>query len=135
MRHSLFSAAFFLAAASCAQADIVVVGHPGLGVSKLPKLEVSRVFLGISKALPDGRQVVARAVSGAVGVQFAKEVLRKTPEQLAGYWQRMTFRGMATPVQEIAPGAVKAWVASTPGAIAYMERSEVDDSVRIIALH
>lgn len=132
MRLFLFSAAILFALAAPARAEIVVVGHPGLGVSELAKVQVSRVFLGISNALPDGRTVEPRAVSGDLGVKFAKEVLRKTPEQLAAYWRRMTFRGMARPVQSIAPEAVKAWVASTPGAIAYMDRSEVDASVKII---
>jgi ABC-type phosphate transport system substrate-binding protein len=119
---------------SSAQADTVLVANPGLGISSLPKSQVTRLFLGQTDALPNGGKVTPLNVGGDSQDQFARQVLNKSPEQVEKYWARMVFTGKARPPREIRASDVKSVVASTPGAISYMDRAQVDGSVKVISV-
>lgn len=115
-------------------ADMVLVANPGIGVSSMSQAQVTRLFLGQSDTLPNGGKAMAMNVSGDAQDQFARQVLKKSPEQVEKYWARMIFTGKAKPPREIKAGDVKSTVASTPGAISYMERGQVDGSLIIISV-
>lgn len=119
---------------TAAHADLVLVANPGIGVSSLSQSQVTRLFLGQSDALPNGGKATPINVSGDVQDQFARQVLNKTPEQVEKYWARMVFTGKAKPPREVKSGDVKATVSGTPGAISYMERAQVDGSVKVISV-
>jgi ABC-type phosphate transport system substrate-binding protein len=125
-------AAAFLSFAAHAQAEVVLVAHPGVGLSSLPQSQVSRLFFGQARQFPNGTAALPLDVSGALKDQFAQQVLKKSPEQVEKYWARMIFTGKAKPPREVKAGDVKAMVASTPGAISYLDRSLVDGSVKVI---
>jgi hypothetical protein len=73
-------------------------------------------------------------VAGAAKDQFSQQVLKKSPEQVEKYWARMIFTGKAKPPREVKPGDVKAVVASTPGALSYVDKNQVDGSVKVISV-
>lgn len=124
--------ALLLAVTAPVRADLVLVAHPGFAVGSLPLAHVSRLFFGQSAELPDGARVVALDVAGPAKDSFTREVLKKTPAQVEKYWARMIFTGKAKPPRAVKPGEVKALVASTPGALSYIERSQVDATVKVI---
>ncbi len=119
--------------AGAARAELVLVGHPGLRVEALPQGVVSRIFLGQSERLPDGTptQVLHEKQNQS---RFYAEVLGRDPAQVEKYWARAIFSGRVKPPREVPAAALKGVIAATPGALAYMERSEVDASVRIIRI-
>lgn len=117
-----------------AQAEVVVIAHPSVNVSSLPQSALSRLFFGQSEQLPGGIKAVPLDVSGPSKDQFAQAVLKKTAQQVDKYWARMIFTGKANPPREIRPADVKAVVASTPGAISYIDKSQLDGSVRVISV-
>jgi ABC-type phosphate transport system substrate-binding protein len=50
-------------------------------------------------------------------------------------WARIVFSSAGKPPQELKSGAdVKKVISQTPNAIGYIEKSEVDDSVKVIAV-
>lgn len=134
MKRILALAALLSGLATAAQAEMVLVAHPGIGVSSLSQAQVTRLFLGQSDALPNGGKAMAMNVSGDDQDQFARQILKKSPEQVEKYWARMIFTGKAKPPREIKAGDVKSTVASTPGAISYMEREQVEGSLKIISV-
>lgn len=119
--------------AGATHAELVVVGHPDLRVEVLPQGVVSRIFLGQSERLPDGTptQVLHEKQNQS---RFYAEVLGRDPAQVEKYWARAIFSGRVKPPREVPAAALKRMVAATPGALAYMDRSEVDASVRIIRI-
>jgi len=64
---------------------------------------------------------------------FVKTVLDSNVEDLAVYWidQKVT-RNVDPPVEAGSPDAVKALVASRPGAIAYIPAAAVDSTVKVL---
>ena len=132
IRFLLGAAALSLSA--FAQAELVLVANPGIGISSLTQSQVSRLFFGQTEQLPTGAKAVPMDVSGASKDQFSQQVLKKSPEQVEKYWARMIFTGKAKPPREVKPAEVKSLVASTPGALSYIDRSQVDGSVKVISV-
>lgn len=133
-KHMLAFAALLGGLASVTHADMVLVANPAIGLSSLSQAQVTRLFLGQTDALPNGGKAMPMNVSGDPQDQFSRQVLNKSPEQVEKYWARMVFTGKARPPREIKAGEVKSTVSSTPGAISYMERNQVDGSVKVISI-
>ncbi|MGB0833938.1 MAG: phosphate ABC transporter substrate-binding protein [Psychrobium sp.] len=109
-----------------AQAEIVVVVNKGNGVT-LSKSDVSRIFLGKMK-----KYTPVNASSGnALRAEFNKKALNKSSSQVKAYWSKLVFSGKGTPPKEFASDAeIKAFVASNPNAIGYINSASLDDSVK-----
>jgi len=61
------------------------------------------------------------------------ELLKKNPSQLKAQWARQIFTGGAKPPKEMASDdEILKFVASTPGAIAYVDSSKVNKSVKVV---
>jgi ABC-type phosphate transport system substrate-binding protein len=134
MRIRFLLGAAALSLSAFAQAELVLIANPGIGVSSLTQSQVSRLFFGQTEQLPNGSRAVPVDVAGAAKDQFSQQVLKKSPEQVEKYWARMIFTGKAKPPREVKPGDVKAVVASTPGALSYVDKSQVDGSVKVISV-
>lgn len=134
MKIRIFLAASLLASAAIASAEPVVIVNPGVGVTSISQSQLSRIFFGQTDLLPSGAKAVPLNVGGATEDEFATRVLKKTPEQIEKYWARMIFTGKAKPPREVKPEEVKGIVAKTAGAISYVDSSQVDSSVKVIAV-
>lgn len=67
------------------------------------------------------------------GLYFHDNVLKKSPSQMKAFWSKLVFTGKGTPPKEFKTDEeVLAFVASTPGAIGYVDDSKVTDSVRVL---
>ncbi|MFM8455083.1 MAG: phosphate ABC transporter substrate-binding protein, partial [Gammaproteobacteria bacterium] len=96
--------------------------------------EVSRVFLGKSSSLGGASVTPVDQSSGSASREaFYKAVVGKSGGELKSYWARQTFTGKGQPPKERGDDrAVKAYVASNPGAVGYVDSSVVDASVKVI---
>ena len=117
-----------------AQAEVAVIVNPGNGAS-LSSEDVQRLFLGKLKSFPGG--VEATPVNQKEGQpareQFNQAVLNKSESQLKAYWSQLVFTGKGTPPKELEnDDAIKTLVASTPGAIGYIDAAKVDGSVKVV---
>ena len=66
-------------------------------------------------------------------VAFSKYVLRVFPYQLRSAWDRLVFSGTGEePIIVKSEQQMRAIVGSTPGAIGYLSRSMIDDSIKAI---
>lgn len=121
---SLIVAAALLAAASApAQAEVTVIVHAGNGAS-LDDEAIANLFLGQAKTFPGGVEAVPvnQKDSAAATGDFAGRYLKKTPAQLRAFWAKQVFTGAGRPPKELdGDEAVIKFVASTPGAIGYIE--------------
>lgn len=120
---------------SVAFAEIAVITNTGTGVSSLNAKQVKAIFLKKAKTFPDGAAVVPgdQAEGSSIRDDFGKKVLKKKPKQLKAYWSKRVFSGKAMPPTKIGDdAAVKAWIAKTPGSIAYIDAGAVDNTVKVL---
>lgn len=66
-------------------------------------------------------------------IEFSKKILRVFPYQLRNAWDRLVFSGTGEePIQVSTEQQMRARVGSTPGAIGYLSRSMIDETVKIL---
>ena len=113
--------------ASVAQADVVVIGN--LTAPAMTKDEVTQFFLGKSQAM----KPLDRPSSEPIKAQFYQKLSGQDLSQVKATWSRLVFTGKASPPKELPDAAaVKKAVAADPKAIGYIDKSEVDGTVKVL---
>ena len=105
--------------------------------SQLDLLELRRIFLGKSRAFPDGTEAVPlnQAPGSSIRIEFASKVLKKNEGNLNAYWARMLFSSRAAPPKEIdSAKEIKQMVSKDLHLISYINTDDVDDSVRVLMI-
>ncbi len=122
-------AAAMILAFGVAQADVVVVVSAKSSASKLTKEQVADIFLGRSTSLVP----LDQAAGSPVRDEFYTKVAGQTAAQVKTLWAKLSFSGKGTPPKALgSDDEVKAQLAANPNAIAYMEKSKVDASVKTV---
>ena len=117
-----------------AYAEVAVIVNPS-NSSQISDDDIKRIFLGKNKKFSNGNSVQAvNLQSGnAIRTDFEKQALGKSGSQVKAYWSKLIFSGKAKPLKELSSDSdVLSLVASTPNAIAYIDASKVDDSVKVV---
>lgn len=131
---ALLSALAWLGTAAVTAGE-VVIGHPDIKLDKLTREQVSDLFLGKSKQLPDGTKVVVfdHKDREVIKGEFYRKVTNMTLDQLKIYWAKVEFTAQTFPPLSYAGDqAVKRLVSHTVGGIGYIEEGSVDDSVKVL---
>lgn len=120
--------------AAAAQADVVVIVNPKSGTASLTADQVSTLFLGKASSLPGGlSQAVDLPEGHAARELFYAKATGKNASQVKAIWARLAFSGKATPPKELKDAAeAKKFVAANPDAIAYIEKTAVDGTVKVV---
>ena len=120
----------------CAEdGQIVVVVGAKSSIGQLSAEEISKLFTGKLEIYPDGALAtpVNLPESSEIRTEFALKVLKKTPVQLHAYWSKLLFTGRGKPPIEVAsPGEMKNTLASDPSAIGYLDKADVDKSIKVV---
>lgn len=118
--------------APAARAGVVVIGHP-----ELPKVDartLQRIYLG--QAIEVGGVVVTAVNARAASVlraRFLQAYLERDEEKYTAYWTVRRYLGKGAPPIELAGGAdVIGFVQATPGAIAYIDDSELRPGLNVL---
>lgn len=123
--------------AGAATADVVIVVSARNPVTELTKNRVADIFLGKTNQFPDGEKAVPiDQVDGSPSRdEFYEKVSGRSPAQIRAYWSKRMFTGRGQPPQEFENGqALLKRIAQDPHAIGYVERNEVDSTVRVIPM-
>jgi ABC-type phosphate transport system substrate-binding protein len=123
-----------LAAGMCAfatpsfAAEIVVIVNPKNPATRMFSEQAGQFFLGKSTLFTP-----VEHTDGALRNEFYKKVLDKDATQVKAIWSKLVFTGKASAPKEYASSAeVKKAVAADPSAIGYIEKSQADDTVKVI---
>ena len=112
---------------SAALADVVVVGNPA--AAALTKDQVSDLFLGKTS----GMKLVDQPESSKFKAEFYGK-LGHDISQVKATWSRLIFTGKAQAPKEVSDSAaVKKAVAADPTTIGYIDKSEVDGTVKVLS--
>ena len=123
--------------AQAASAQVAVIVNPKSPMASMTPEQVAAVFLGKSNTLPSGATAAPADLpeSAVVREQFYSKAAGKTGAQVKATWARLTFSGKATPPKELTTAAdVKKFVANNPDAIGYIEKSAVDNTVKVVLI-
>ncbi|PWF41186.1 hypothetical protein [Massilia glaciei] len=115
--------------ASAAQAEVVMI--VSARASQAPSVErVCQVFLGKLKSpLP-----INLMDKNPTRDAFYSNACKKDPAQVRAIWGKLIFTGTGTPPREVESGeAMRKAVADDPASVGYLDREDVDASVKIIA--
>jgi ABC-type phosphate transport system substrate-binding protein len=115
--------------ASTARAELVVIVNPKSPAASMTAEEVANIYLGKNASfapldLPE---------SAAARADFYKKVAGKDSAQVKALWARLVFTGRMQPPREVSSSsdALK-YVAGNDKAIAYIEKSALDSSVKTV---
>jgi ABC-type phosphate transport system substrate-binding protein len=117
-----------------AQVELVVIAHPSVTADSLDKDELLDYFTGDIQRWPDGTPVVVCDLGqkGKVRDGFYR-FLGTRPSRMKSIWLRKMLSGEGDPPESLASEAeVLAHVAETPGALGYLQSSQVSDAVRVL---
>ncbi|MFC0169190.1 hypothetical protein ACFFKC_13985 [Pseudoduganella danionis] len=130
--HKLMSSLLLSAlamAALPASAEIVVIVSQKNPATRMFSEQASQFFLGKSNLFTP----VDQPESSHIRAEFYQKIADKDPAQVKALWSKLVFTGKATPPKEYANSAeVKKAVAADPKAIGYIDKSAVDDTVKVI---
>lgn len=116
-------------------AEVVVIGHPSLPVSELELQKVKDIWLGKIKHLADSAPVrpVDQNPGSKARDDFYMKLLDKSPQQVKAYWARVMFTGKdEAPLSLNDDVAVRAFIASHPDAIGYIDSVSTDSSIKVL---
>ncbi|MCC5902366.1 MAG: hypothetical protein JJT87_10615 [Halomonas sp.] len=116
---------------------ILLVAHPDVSTSCLNKDTTRAIFAMRQRTWPDGQaiQVFVLPNRNHTHARFVKEQLAAYPHQLQLAWDRMVFSGMGQAPNRVRDlNEMRERVASTPGAVGYLEREYLDESIQVISV-
>jgi ABC-type phosphate transport system substrate-binding protein len=117
------------------KADVVAVVSAKSPITALSMSQVADIFFGKATRFPNGVHAfpVDQAEGSAVRDEFYSKVFGKTPAQIKAYWSKIIFTGRGQPPPSVSSDIeMKKRISENLAAIGYIDRSLVDDSVRIV---
>jgi ABC-type phosphate transport system substrate-binding protein len=132
--HQVVSLVLLASGAQFAAADVAVIVHPSNAAS-IDEEQIAKIFLGQTKTFSGGAEATPVDIKESpVREEFGNKVLRKSPSQLKALWARQIFTGGAKPPRELGSDEdVIKYVASTPGAIGYVDAGKANATVKVVA--
>ena len=115
--------------------EIVVVVSAKSQVVSLSANQVSDIFLGKVSRFPDGNQAIAidQSEESAARERFYSQFTGKSNAQVKSHWSKIIFTGRGQPPRQALNSLeAKRLVVENPNAIAYIDSSLIDASVRIV---
>lgn len=131
-KQTLLSVLLVLSIYDAHAGNIVVIAHAGMG--KIDSATVHRIYMGKIIEL-NGTAIVAVNYSrGALRDRFLQYFLKQDDDKYTAYWTVRRFVGKGLPPREVTNAAeVISFVQSTPGAIGYIDESQLKPDVNVVA--
>ncbi len=129
-------AIFVVVAPVSAFADVAVVANKNIGEKSISEKQAKKIWLGKTKSLGGTSLKPADLPKGNDSrKKFYKAVVKKNEKKLKAYWARIVFSGKGSPPKLFKSDAeVINWVASTPGAVGYVDSVSINDSVKVLLI-
>ena len=125
-----------LAGAPVLAQEVVVIANGSVGVDRLDRGTVSDIYRGNKTSWDDGEIIrVAMLKGGETHETFVRDIVGVTPAQLKNLWKKVIFTGTGRPPKVFKTEADLAkFVASTRGAIGYVDSATPHEDVKVIAV-
>lgn len=114
---------------------VVVVVSPESPVTEMPRLHLSDLYMGRTSSFPDGASAepIDQEPGSRARRAFYETFLGRTQSEIKAHWSKAVFTGRGRPPRDVDDGEeMKELLAGNPEAIGYIDRSLVDESVRVV---
>lgn len=131
----LITALLLLGFTHSAMAGVVVVVNAKNSVSSLSKEQVAKIFLGKTKAFPNGSEAtpIDQKKGERVRDKFYRDALKKTDAQVSAYWARLIFTGKGQPPRMVFDDSeVIDAISADKTAIGYIDDSSVNSRIKVV---
>ncbi len=113
--------------------DLLVVVNAHSGVEHLSRDQVVNLFMGRYREFPSGVVALPIDQPSAEKSRFYRKLVGKELAEINAYWARLYFSGKTSRPKQSAHGSeVVAWVAGHEGALAYIDRGDLDDRMKVV---
>lgn len=111
---------------------VVLIGHASM--RKLDLVTVQRIYTGKVVEIDGNPVIPVNAPPNQVSRQhFLNDYLQQDEEKFVAYWTVRRYVGKGTPPREISDtAALIAYIQKTPGAIGYVDDSEVTPTMNVL---
>ncbi len=122
--------------AAVAAAEPVVVVHPDVDRARMSDDTLQRIFLGKKTRWKGGVKIVPVMLKeGDLHEEFVESLLDRSLAKFVTYWKQAVFTGRGVPPRSFATlDEVRFFIASTPGAIGYLDGSESLEGVKVLTI-
>jgi len=128
---------YFRASQTAQQTTFVVILNKANPVKSLTLVELRRIFLKQTRMWPHGEAIVPVEwdATSPLRSEFSQLVMERSVRDMADFWvQQSITQGLAPPSTQRSSRALLRFVASVPGAIAYIPAGDVDGTVSALAV-
>lgn len=116
-------------AQTVAAAEIAVIVNPQNQATRMFSEQAAQFFIGKSTQFTP----IDASESSPIRAEFYERVVGKSAAQVKAIWSKLVFTGKGSAPKEYATNAeIKKAVAADINAIAYIEKSAVDDTVKVL---
>ncbi|MGE4534293.1 MULTISPECIES: hypothetical protein [Halomonas] len=115
----------------------LLVAHADVATQRLTRDTTRAIFAMRQRTWPDGQsaRVFVLHNDHPVHERFVKERLAVYPHQLQLAWDRMVFSGTGQAPDRVRDQAeMRERIATTPGAVGYLEREYLDERIQVISM-
>lgn len=115
--------------------SFVIVVNKENPVTSVTAIELRRIFMKQTRMWSHGESIVPVDwdATSQLRQEFSRRVLGRSVREMAEFWvQQSIAQGLGPPSTHRSARAILRFVASVPGAIAYVPPGEVDGSVKAI---
>ncbi len=115
--------------------DICVVVSAKSTIAALDEQQVRDIFLGKLLEYPEGSKIIPieQMDGSAQKEQFHALVTKKSEHQLRAYWAKLVFSGKGIPPKEVPDAnAVKKLLTESPNIVGYINKDQIDASVKVV---
>lgn len=129
----IFSISYF-ATHAYANDSVEAVIHPSVELKSYSRNSLRAVFGMRLKTWPNGMpvRVFVMPDDAALHTIFTKEKLNIFPYQLRAGWDKLIFSGTGQAPLVRTEEEMRERISSTPGAIGYLKRANIDESIHVL---
>lgn len=132
MSATLGSATFLTPAAG---AQSIVIANASVKAADTSKSDLKEIFTGGSSSLSGSHVTPVLLKGGATNDEFLSEYIGKSDSAFRASWRSLVFSGQATMPKSLdSDAAVVAYVAQTPGAIAYIAKASAHEGTKVLTV-
>lgn len=118
-----------------AMADVVAVVSAKSPITALSRSQVADIFLGKANRFPTGEAAapIDQPEEAPLRDEFYQKVSGRSAAQIKAYWSKIIFTGRGQPPPTVSnSNEMRKRISDNPTAIGYIDRSMVDQSVRVV---
>jgi ABC-type phosphate transport system substrate-binding protein len=114
--------------------ELLIIVAKDSAISQINSRQLERIFRRKSLINQRGERWVPinLGIDNTLRLAFSKRLFKQLPVEMETFWNIQYFKGISPPYVVTSEEAVLRFVASTPGAIGYINPCHLDSRVRVL---